>query len=211
MASQDDLQETVERVRSVGRCAVSLVGDVRRQEDLDAAASAMIDEFGRIDILVANAGVAKEGLAWEFSRPDWDALMAINLTGVWQSCKAVIPHMINQRYGRVVLISSVAGFVGWAGYSAYTASKAGVIGLGKSLALEVGQYGITVNCICPSFVLTDLNRRWADNVEDWPEDQAIQKLLEPIDISYAVVYLSSDEARYITGVALPLDGGLTAK
>ena len=218
LAKQADLDKTVEDVRHLGRRSLGLVGDVRSQADLDAAVSRTIGEFGRIDILVASAGIAMMGAAWEMSRPDWDLLIGTNLTGVWQSCKAVIPQMIKQQYGRIVLISSSAGYKAWNWLGPYVATKAAVMALGKSLAIELAQHWITVNSICPSTVDSGTNRglayrhniEWDSMVGGWLKSQAIQKLLEPIDISNAVLFLASDEARYLTGVALPVDAGVTA-
>jgi len=218
LAKQADLDKTVEDVRRLGRRGLGLVGDVRDQADLDAAVSRTVSEFGRIDVLVASAGIAMMGAAWEMSRQDWDLLMGTNLTGVWQSCKAVIPQMIKQQYGRIVLISSSAGYKAWYWLGPYVATKAAVIALGKTLALELAQHWITVNSICPSTVDSGTNRglalrhniEWDSMVGGWLKSQAIQKLLDPIDISNGVLFLASDDARYLTGTALPVDAGVTA-
>jgi NAD(P)-dependent dehydrogenase (short-subunit alcohol dehydrogenase family) len=207
LANRRDLENTVEFVRGLGGRALALAGDVRSEEELDGAVSTMVDAFGRVDILVANAGVAKEGLVWEFSRRDWDDVLAVNLTGVWQSCKAVLPTMIKQQSGRVIIISSAAALKAGPGGSAYQATKAGVIALCRSLALEVGPYGITANCVCPGPVLTDITRRMAESADHWASAQAIPEPLDHVDISKAVVYLASDAARRVTGVVFPVDAG----
>jgi NAD(P)-dependent dehydrogenase (short-subunit alcohol dehydrogenase family) len=220
LANQQDLDEAVAEVESKGVRGLGLVGDVRDQDALDAAVARTIEEFGQIDVLVATAGVAMMGAAWEMSRSDWDLLVGTNLTGVWQSTKAVIPHMIERRSGRLVLKASSAGFKAWPWLGPYVATKAGVIGLTKTLALDLAQYGITANCICPSTVDSGTNRGlamrhglvWDDLVGDWLSDQAMQEqLVEAVDIANAVVFLASDEARFITGVALPVDAGVCAK
>jgi len=218
LAKQADLDKTVGDVEKLGRGSLGLVGDVRNQGELDAAVEQTVEKFGRIDILVASAGIAMMGAAWEMTRSDWDLLIGTNLTGVWQSCKAVIPQMIKQEYGRIVLISSSAGFKAWHWLGPYVATKAAVIALGKSLAIELAQHWITVNSICPSTVDSGTNRglayrhqiEWDSMVGGWLKSQAIQKLLDPIDISNAVLFLASDEARYLTGTALPVDAGVTA-
>jgi NAD(P)-dependent dehydrogenase (short-subunit alcohol dehydrogenase family) len=218
LATQGDLDSVVAEVRAMGRRAIGLTGDVRNQEDLDSAVAETVAELGRVDILVANAGIAMMGATWEMTRPDWDLLVGTNLTGVWQSCKAVIPQMIQQQHGRIVLISSSAGYKSWSWLGPYCATKAGVIALGKTLAIELAQYWITVNSICPSTVDSGTNRglalrhniEWDGMVGGWLKTQAIQKLLDPIDISNAVLFLASDDARYLTGVALPVDAGTTA-
>ena len=220
LGTQKDLDEAIAEIESKGVRGLGLVGDVRNEEDLDAAVAKTLEEFGRIDVLVATAGVAMMGAAWEMSRKDWDLLVGTNLTGVWQSCKAVIPSMIEQRSGRLILKSSSAGFKAWPWLGPYVATKAGVIGLTKSLALDLAQYNITANCICPSTVDSGTNRGlaqrhglvWDDLVGDWLQDQAMQeRLVEKVDIANAVLFLASDEARFVTGVALPVDAGVTAK
>lgn len=215
LATQAELDRTVEEIRAIGRRAIGITGDVRNQADLDEAAARTVDELGGIDILVANAGVAMMGAPWEMSREDWDLLVGTNLTGVWQSTKAVIPHMIERRYGRIVLKSSCMGYrpVSWLG--PYVATKRGVIALAECLAIDLGQYGITCNAICPSTVDSGTNRGlalrhgldWDGLARDWVKTQAIHELAEPHDISAGVVYLASDDARYVTGVALSVDAG----
>ncbi len=219
LAKQADLDKAVELVRDLDRPAIGLVGDVRDQASLDAAVAATISEFGKIDIMVASAGIAMMGRTWEMTREDWDLLIATDLTGVWQSCKAVIPHMIERQYGRIVLISSSAGYKAFDGLGPYCAAKSGVMMLGKCLARELAQYWITVNSIGPSTVDSGTNRGLAfRHGMDWDSmiessflpPQAIKTLLQPDDISNGVVFLASDEARYLTGVALPIDAGITA-
>jgi NAD(P)-dependent dehydrogenase (short-subunit alcohol dehydrogenase family) len=219
LGTQADLDAAVAAVEQLGRRGLGLVGDVRNQEDLDAAVRQTVDTFGHLDILVANAGVALMGADWEMTRADWDLMLGTNLTGVWQSCKAVIPQMIKQKGGRIILRSSSAGFKSASWLGAYCAGKAAVIALGRSLAIDLGQYYITVNSICPSTVDSGTNRGmaykygfdWDSKAPEWIASQIIPKMLEPRDISNVTVFLASDEARYLTGVALPVDAGYTAK
>jgi NAD(P)-dependent dehydrogenase (short-subunit alcohol dehydrogenase family) len=208
LATQQDLDEAVAEVESKGVRGLGLVGDVRDQDALDAAVARTVEELGKVDVLVGTAGVAMMGAAWEMSRE------------VWQSCKAVIPRMIEQRSGRIILKSSSAGYKAWPWLGPYVATKAAVIGLTKTLALDLAQYNITSNCICPSTVDSGTNRGlamrhglvWDDLVGDWLKDQAMQEqLVEKTDIANAVLFLASDEARFITGVALPVDAGVCAK
>ena len=214
-----ELDQAVAAVRALGRRAIAVTGDVREQASLDAAVAATIAELGRIDILVANAGIAVNACpTWELSRADWDLQLEINLTGTWQTCKAVVPHMIERGYGRIVLISSISGYRPWKALGPYAATKAGVIILGQTLALELAEHGITVNSVCPSTVPSHASRSVATALgvdfetlsRSWLRTQAIQTLLDPSDISNAVLFLASDEARYMTGLAVPVDGGATA-
>jgi (+)-trans-carveol dehydrogenase len=220
LATQKDLDEAVAEVESKGVRGLGFVGDVRDQGALDDAVAKTIAEFGRIDVLVASAGIAMMGASWEMSREDWDLQLGTNLTGVWQSTKAVIPQMIEQRSGSLILKSSSAGFKAWAWLGAYVATKAGVIGLTKTLALDLAEYNIRANCICPSTVDSGTNRGlamkagmdWDELAQGWLKDQAMQQqLVEKIDIANGVLFLASDESRFVTGVALPIDAGVCAK
>jgi NAD(P)-dependent dehydrogenase (short-subunit alcohol dehydrogenase family) len=215
LAQDGQLQRSVEAIRSEGGEAIGVAANVHKQDELDAAVAATLDAYGRVDILVATAGIAMVGPALEMERADWDLIVTTNLTGVWQSCKAVAPAMIEQGYGRIVLISSAAGFKPMKNLAAYSATKAAVITLGQVLALELAEHGITVNSICPSTVPSGTNRglaqklgvEWDSLVDTWLEAQAIKELATPEDIANAVVFLASDETRMITGVALPVDAG----
>jgi NAD(P)-dependent dehydrogenase (short-subunit alcohol dehydrogenase family) len=214
-AAQAEIDQTLALVRDAGRRAVGTVGDVRSQEDLDAAVEHAIAELGHVDILVANAGIGFASSSWNVDADAWRRLLDINFTGVWQSCKAVVPHMIQRGYGRIVLKSSVAGFRPMAGNGPYAAGKAAVITLGQSLALELAPHGITVNSVCPTTVAGGASRSVADQLgmswQEWVDAslavQAIKVLVEPQDVSDAVAYLASDAARYVTGTALPVDAG----
>jgi NAD(P)-dependent dehydrogenase (short-subunit alcohol dehydrogenase family) len=216
MSSGSELDAAVDEVRHVGVRAIGLRGDVRRQADLDDAVARVVEELGRIDILVANAGIGgMAALTWEIDEVAWERMFAVNLAGVWHTCKAVVPRMVEQRYGRIVLKSSITGLRSAPRFAAYAVAKAGVIRLGETLALEVAQYGITVNMICPTTVPTGASRGVAEmmgvSFDEWLraslEFQAIKATVQPEDISHAVVFLASDEARYITGVSLPVDAG----
>jgi NAD(P)-dependent dehydrogenase (short-subunit alcohol dehydrogenase family) len=215
LGTQADLDEVVSLIKARGQRAVSLTGDVRNQSDLDLAVSTAVKNFGKIDIVVANAGIAMMGRAWEMSREEWDLLIGINLTGVWQTCKAVIPHMIEQQYGRIVLISSCIALKGWEQLAPYAATKRAVIALAETLAMELAPHNITINTLAPSTVDSGTNRglalkhglAWDNLVGGWLDTQAIKHLVEPQDVSSAVIYLASDAARYITGITLPVDAG----
>ena len=186
----------------------------------DAAVAGTVDAFGRLDIVVATAGVAVLGSAIDTSRAEWDLVLTTNLTGAWQTCKAAVPVMLRQRSGgRIVLVSSAAGYKAMPNLAAYCVSKAGLITLAKCLALELAEHRITVNAICPSTVPSGTNRGlasrlgldWESLVDGWLDTQAIKELATPEDISAAVAFLASDDARMITGIALPVDAGTSIK
>jgi NAD(P)-dependent dehydrogenase (short-subunit alcohol dehydrogenase family) len=218
LSKQAELDETVAEIRDLGRRALGIAGDVRSADDLAAAVAATIAELGRLDILVANAGIALMGSTWEMPRDDWELCFATNLNGVWHSCRAVVPQMIEQQYGRIILVSSTLAWKAVKGFSAYAAAKAGVLALGRVLAVELAEHWITVNTICPSTVPAGSGRglaaRHGLDFEELKGDmlkmQAVPRLLEPIDISNAVLFLASDEARFLTGATIPVDGGSSA-
>jgi 3-oxoacyl-[acyl-carrier protein] reductase len=178
-----------------------------------ASVKGMIDqslaEFDHIDILVNNAGTTRDNLIMRMEESDWDLVLSINLKGVFNCSKAVVRPMMKQRYGRIINISSVSGLAGQAGQANYSASKAGVVGLTKALARELGSRQITVNAVAPGFIPTDLTK-------DLPEElkEASLKAIPlgrwgtPAEIAYAVAFLASDEAGYITGHVLSVDGGM---
>jgi len=223
LATPGDLAATVAEVEKYDRRALPVEGDTRSSADLDAAVAAGIAEFGRIDILVANAGVWALGRLWELTDEQWQDVVDINLTGAWRSVKAVVPTMISAGRGAIVLTASVNGFEAGAGMSHYVAAKHGVLGLMRNAALELGPYNIRCNAVCPGIVDTRMNDwqgAW-DMMAGGPggtaEDRqsaaynwsalAGRGLLRPSTISKAVVWLASDDAIDVTGVALPVDGG----
>lgn len=229
MATKEDLAETARRVEAVGRGIVARVGDVREIETLAAALAEGLDKFGHVDILSANAGISPFGPeSWLNDDRQWQDVYSVNLLGVRNTCKAVVPAMIEaERGGSIVITSSGAGLKGAYGLADYCSTKWGVIGFARSLANEVAPYGIRVNVIAPGTVDTDMVQN--DGLRklfrpDLPnptrEDVApvFQQMsmlevpwVEPIDISNALLFLASEEARYITGVVLPVDAGMSAK
>ena len=169
-----------------------------------------LDEFGKIDILVNNAGLTRDNLIMRISDEDWDLVLDVNLKGAFNCSKAVIRSMIKQRSGRIVNISSVSGLAGNAGQTNYSASKAGLVGLTKSLAREVASRGITVNVIAPGFIPTDLTNDIPDSLKaESLKVIPLGRWGEPEEIAFAVAFLASDEAGYITGQVLSVDGGMT--
>ncbi|WP_345381141.1 mycofactocin-coupled SDR family oxidoreductase [Pseudonocardia yuanmonensis] len=221
-ASAEDLRETVKGIEELDRRVLAFEGDARSQQALDDAVAAGVDEFGRIDVLVANHGVLSIDPFWEMSEQRWTEMLDVNLTGVWRACKAVAPQMIAQQSGSIVMTASINAFETQAGYAHYNASKAGVFSLMKNVAIELGGYGVRANCVCPGATNTKIID-W-QNLRDqllWPGASAAdlfdvtknwtalkgRKLLNPQSISNAVLWLASDDAADVTGVALPIDAG----
>lgn len=202
-------QSAAEIVAQTGRQTLAVEVDVSSPESAKAMVEQAVGRFGKVDILVNNAGITRDGLIMRMEEADWDAVIDINLKGAWNCSKAVIRAMMKTRYGRIVNISSVSGLAGQAGQTNYSASKAGLIGFTKALAREVASRQITVNAVAPGFVPTALT-------VDLPEDlkEAMMKITplgrmgKPEEIAYAVAFFASDEAAYITGQVLSVDGGM---
>lgn len=220
LGSEDDLEMTRKLVEQEGARCVSDVVDVRDSAQLDRHIGRAIDRLGRVDCLVANAGIAGFGRAWELSDEEWQDTIDVCLTGVWRSARAVIPHMISRKTGSIVMTSSVAGKQAMPDTAHYVAAKTGVVGLMRALAMELGPYGIRVNAVHPTVVETPMVTdnpalaAWlADGVADSHGGNRhflpIQAV-EPVDISHAIAWLLSEEARFVTGVSLPVDAGHTA-
>jgi 3-oxoacyl-[acyl-carrier protein] reductase len=200
---------TKEDVEKMGRRSVCVGGDVTDPASCAETVEETLREFGRIDILVNNAGITRDDLAMRMSDQAWADVLNVNLTGAFYMARAVLRPMIRQRSGRIINMSSVSGQMGNAGQANYSASKAGLIGLTKALAREVASRGITVNAVAPGFVTTELTEGLPDNVKDAIKGATpLGRFATPDEIAYAVTFLASDEAAYITGQVLGVDGGL---
>jgi 3-oxoacyl-[acyl-carrier protein] reductase len=176
---------------------------------IDAAIQTTLGRFGRLDVLVNNAGITRDQLLLRLKSHDWDAVLATNLTGAAWMAQAVLRPMLKQRSGRIINVTSVVGQSGNAGQANYAASKAGLIGLTKALALEVGSRGITVNAVAPGMIDTDMTRTLpADAQQAWADRVPLKRLGTPDDVAHAIVFLASDEASYITGHVLAVNGGM---
>ena len=203
-------QETVTACEDLGAKALAVQCNVADEAQVKALMDAAVKEFGRIDILVNNAGVTRDGLVMMMKEADFDAVIDTNLKGTFLCMKAVSRIMMKQRYGRIVNLSSVVGLRGNAGQVNYAASKAGVIGLTKSLARELARRNITANAVAPGFIATDMT----DALSDAQREAIVSRigsgrLGEPDDIAHLVRFLASDEASYITGQVICVDGGMS--
>ena len=206
---QSAAQETLDALAAAGVTARYYKCDVSDFAAAKAVADAVVQDFGKIDILINNAGVTADKLILRMDEADWDRVLNINLKGCFNMIKHVTPYMMRKRYGRIVSISSVVGLMGNAGQANYAASKAGIVGLTKTVAKEFGARNITANAVAPGFIKTAMTDALTEE-----QKQAMYKLIplgclgETQDIANAVKFLVSDDARYITGVVLKVDGGM---
>lgn len=215
--SEEDGQQTCELVRNSGGEVIFRQANVAREADCQAAAQAALNAWGRIDILVANAGARVRGGLLEATEQDWETIIGVNLKGVAYSCKAVLPAMIKQQSGAIVITSSANALVGRANMPLYDATKAAVLSLTRSLAVAHGQDGIRVNAICPGYTMTDFHERAAKTRGISPEQLREQnvgygllgKPAEPHQLASAIYFMASEDASNITGQTLMVDGGLS--
>jgi 3-oxoacyl-[acyl-carrier protein] reductase len=193
----------------VGGKAEAVTLDVTDDAALAKAPGEIVGKHGRLDIVVSNAGVARDQLLMRMKRDDWDAVIATNLTATFTLAQAAIRPMLKQKGGRIIAIGSIVGEIGNAGQVNYAASKAGLIGFAKALAREVASRGITVNVITPGMIDTDMTRAIGEKAQvDWAAQIPLGRLGSPDDVAAAACYLASDEAAYITGHVLAVNGGM---
>jgi 3-oxoacyl-[acyl-carrier protein] reductase len=208
-ARGDHAVQVVSELTAAGRRAEALSIDVTDDASVSRVPSDIVDRHGRLDILVSNAGITRDQLLMRMKRDDWDAVIATNLTATFTLAQAAIRPMLKQRGGRIIAISSVVGQMGNAGQTNYAASKAGLIGFAKALAREVASRGITVNVIAPGMIDTDMTRAITEKAQvDWAAQIPLGRLGTPDDVAAAACYLASDEAAYITGHVLAVNGGM---
>jgi len=202
-------EEVLDMIQTMGGTAIAVQADVRIFKDAQKLIKSALDQFGRLDILVNNAGTTRDTLLIRMSEEDWDIVIDTNLKGAFNCTKAAQRPMMKQRYGRIVNITSVAGLAGNAGQANYAAAKAGLVGFTKAVAKEVGSRNITVNAVAPGYVPTDLTANLPpDLIAKGLEMTPLGRAGTPEDIANAVAFLVSDDANYITGQVLSVDGGM---
>ena len=206
---EEAAQQTCRMCEELGARTLAIQADVADNAQVNAMVDQVIAQFGRLDILVCNAGITRDNLLMRMAEQDFDQVIATNLKGVWNCMKAVCRPMMKQRWGRIVSMSSVVGVAGNAGQVNYAASKAGVIGMTKSLAKELASRGVTVNAVAPGFIETDMTAAMPQAAKDaMMPTIPMQRLGAPEDVAKAVAFLASDEAAYVTGQVLAVDGGM---
>ena len=202
-------EKVKQEIEAMGRKCLLIEGNVTSMDDMEKMTKAIMDEFGRIDVLVNNAGITRDTLLLRMTEEDFDSVLNVNTKGAFCTMKNIVPIMMKQKGGRIINISSVVGVVGNAGQVNYSASKAAVIGMTKSLAKEVASRGILVNAVAPGFIAT----RMTDKLNDTQKENILaqiplKRMGAPKDIANAVAFLASDRASYITGHTLVVDGGM---
>jgi 3-oxoacyl-[acyl-carrier protein] reductase len=202
-------EAVAQEIREAGGAAMTLNFDLTSLDSIKQGVAAALKEFGRIDVLVNNAGITRDGLAVRMKPEDWQLVLQVNLSGAFYTAQQVLPFMMRERWGRIVNIASVVGQMGNAGQANYVSSKAGIIGLTKALAHEVASRNITVNAVAPGFIETDMTARLPQEVKDrMLAAVALRRFGRPEDVANAVNFLVSDEAAYVTGHVLNVNGGM---
>jgi SDR family mycofactocin-dependent oxidoreductase len=229
LSAPEELVQVAREIEAVGRRVIAMHADVTDLDAMQTLADMALAQLGPVDIAVANAGLYSFGSTWELSEQQWDETVAVVLKGVWITCKVVIPHMLPRRRGKIICIGSTGSFKGLPGLGHYVAAKHGVLGLVKTLAMELAPYDVNVNAVCPTTVDTNMinNQAFYEYFSGGPglpanREHVISRMnelnlfadrgmLAPEDMSAAVLWLASEEARHITGYALPVDAGFLAR
>jgi 3-oxoacyl-[acyl-carrier protein] reductase len=207
--NQDKLNEVVQQITSVGGKASAFQLDVADEEQIKSVFKAVIGQLGKVDILVNNAGITRDQLVMRMKRSDWDAVLGTNLTSAYLCTQQVISPMLKQRWGRIINVTSIFGQIGQAGQANYASSKAGLIGLTKAIARELGSRNITCNAVAPGFIETNMTAVLGDDFkQNALKNIPLGRIGTPDDVAGAVAFLASDEASYITGHVLDVNGGL---
>jgi 3-oxoacyl-[acyl-carrier protein] reductase len=205
----DAAEETSKEIIAGGKQSIFVKGNVSSSVEVNQMVEKIAAAYGKIDILVNNAGITRDQLAMRMSDEDWDAVLNINLKGVFYCTRAVLKYMTKQRWGRIINISSISGIIGNPGQINYCAAKAGVIGITRAIAKEMASRQITVNAIAPGFIETDMTQKIPDKIKE----ECMRRIPQgcfgtPQDIAETVVFFASNEAKYITGQVLCVDGGM---
>lgn len=207
--SEKSAMETLELVREAGSDGECMQCDVAKHGEMSAAVTALIKRLGQIDVLVNNAGITRDGLIMRMPEADFDQVIATNLKAAFTTIQAVSRQMMRQRSGRIINISSVSGILGNAGQANYAASKAGLIGLTKSMARELASRGITVNAVAPGFIETDMTEVLSDEIRDHAIQQIpVGRFGKAEEVAETVAFLASEKAGYLTGQVICVDGGM---
>ncbi len=206
---EDEANEVKDAIEKEGGHAIIVPGDVSKAADVEAMFAAIKEQFGRLDLLVNNAGITRDSLLMRLKEADWDSVINIDLKSCFLTIKAASPIMMKQRSGAIVNIASVVGITGNIGQINYSAAKAGVIGVTKTAAKELAGRGIRVNAVAPGFIQTSMTAVIPDNIkEDMLRSVPLSRMGQPEDVARAVCFLASDDAAYITGQVLKVDGGM---
>ncbi|OGU13272.1 MAG: beta-ketoacyl-ACP reductase [Ignavibacteria bacterium GWB2_35_12] len=205
---KEEADETIKKIEAMGRQGLAVQADVSNFADADRMVTEVISRFGRLDILVNNAGINWDGVIWKMTEEQWDKVLDINLKGYFNYVRAVSPHFREQQSGKIVNVTSINGMRGKFGQSNYSASKAGIIGLTKAVAKELGKYSVNVNAVAPGLIETDMMKDAPENVRTAAlQDIVLNRMGQPDEVANVVVFLCSDLARHITGEVVKVDGG----
>lgn len=211
VSSDEKANALIEELKAEGHSVFAMKFDVKDSEKVASSFEKIYEDYGNIDVLVNNAGITRDKLFIKMKEDDFDAVIDTNLKGIFNCTKQVARKMTKNRSGRIISLSSLAGLVGNVGQTNYSASKAGVIGLTRTLAAELGPYGITVNAIAPGFIETDMTDAVPDKIKDKIKEMIpLRSVGHPEDIANTVAFLAGDSARYITGQVISVDGGLSS-
>ncbi len=204
-----EAEPVAEEIRAMNKQSLAVLADVSLSSDVANLVGTAISNYSRVDILVNNAGIARDQLVMRMSDEDWDKVLSVNLKSVFLCTRAVLRHMVKQRWGRIISISSIVGIVGNPGQANYASAKAGIIGFTKTIAREVASRGITANAIAPGFIDTQMTQQLEESQrQELMKRIPLGYLGSPRDVAEAVAFLASEEARYITGQVLGVDGGM---
>ena len=208
-SSEAEALEVEKQIKEMGVDAITVRGDISKLEDVENIVNSAKDKFGAIDIMVNNAGITKDNLIIRMKEEDFDKVIDVNLKGVFNCLKVITPIMIKQRHGKIINLSSVVGISGNASQVNYSASKAGVIGMTKSLAKEIGSRGINVNAVAPGFIETDMTGELSEKVkEEYKKNIPLRRTGKPEDVANVVAFLASESSDYVTGQVIHVDGGM---
>lgn len=206
--SAAEAEKVAQRIQEMGRKALAVKADVSDFQDAQRMVKEVLEEFGSLEILVNNAGINWDGVIWKMTEEQWDAVIQVDLKGAFNYCRAVAPVFREQRYGKIVNITSINGLRGKFGQTNYSAAKAGVIGLTKALAKELGRYNVNVNAVAPGFILTEMYESVPDEVKQTAlAEIVLGRAGKPEEVAWVVTFLCSEKARHITGECIQVSGG----